>query len=99
MVRFLLRRLLFAALLVIAVSSGALLLTRLAPGDVTANLGAFAPPDEVARTRARFDLDRSPVAQWGGWALRASRFDFGSGRCLKTGLRVLTKSMKCSASM
>ena len=77
MVRFLLRRLLFAALLVIAVSSGALLLTRLAPGDVTANLGAFAPPDEVARTRARFDLDRSPVAQWGGWALRASRFDFG----------------------
>ena len=66
MVRFLLRRLLFAALLVIAVSSGALLLTRLAPGDVTANLGAFAPPDEVARTRARFDLDRSPVAQWGG---------------------------------
>jgi peptide/nickel transport system permease protein len=77
MVRFLLRRLLFAALLVIAVSSGALLLTRLAPGDVTADLGAFAPPDEVARTRARFDLDRSPVAQWGGWALRASRFDFG----------------------
>ncbi len=77
MVRFLLRRLLFAALLVIAVSSGALLLTRLAPGDVTANLGAFAPPDEVARTRARFDLDRNPVAQWGDWALRASRFDFG----------------------
>jgi peptide/nickel transport system permease protein len=77
MVRFLLRRLLFAALLVIAVSSGALLLTRLAPGDVTANLGALARPDEIARTRARFDLDRSPVAQWGGWALRASRFDFG----------------------
>ena len=77
MVRFLLRRLLFAALLVIAVSSGALLLTRLAPGDVTANLGAFAPAEEVARTRARFDLNRSPVAQWGGWALRASRFDFG----------------------
>jgi peptide/nickel transport system permease protein len=77
MVRFFLRRLLFAALLVIAVSSGALLLTRFAPGDVTANLGAFAPPDEVARTRARFDLDRSPAAQWGGWALRAARFDFG----------------------
>jgi peptide/nickel transport system permease protein len=77
MLRFLVRRLLFAALLVVAVSSGALLLTRLAPGDVTANLGAFARPEEVARTRARFDLNRSPVAQWGGWALRASRFDFG----------------------
>jgi peptide/nickel transport system permease protein len=77
MIRFILRRLLFALLLVIAVSSGALLLTRLAPGDVTANLGPLARPEEVARTRSRFDLDRSPVAQWGGWALRASRFDFG----------------------
>src|SRR5215470_5155732 len=77
MVRFLFRRLLFAAFLVIAVSSGSLLLTRLAPGDVTANLGAFARPDEVARTRARFDLDRSPVGQWAAWAARASRFDFG----------------------
>ena len=63
MVQFLLRRLLFAVLLVLAVSSGALLLTRLAPGDVTANLGPFVRPDEVARTRTRFDLDRSPVAQ------------------------------------
>jgi peptide/nickel transport system permease protein len=77
MLRFLARRLLFAALLVIAVSSGALLLTRLAPGDVTTNLGANARPEEIARTRARFDLNRSPVAQWGGWALRAARFDFG----------------------
>jgi peptide/nickel transport system permease protein len=77
MTRFFLRRLAFAVLLVVAVSSGALVLTRLAPGDVTANLGAFAPPEEVARTRARFDLDRSPAAQWGGWALRAIRFDFG----------------------
>lgn len=77
MVRFLVRRFLFAILLVTAVSSGALLLTRLGPGDLTANLGAFAPPDEVARTRARFDLDRSPVAQLGSWAVRASRFDFG----------------------
>jgi peptide/nickel transport system permease protein len=77
MIRFLLRRLLFAVLLVIAVSSGALLLTRLAPGDVTANLGALARPDEIARTRARFDLNRNPMVQWGGWALRASRFDFG----------------------
>jgi hypothetical protein len=29
----------------------------------------------------------------------ASFLDFGSGRCLKTGLRVLTKSRKRSASM
>jgi peptide/nickel transport system permease protein len=75
--RFLARRLVFALLLVVAVSSSALLLTRFAPGDVTTELGPRARPDEIARTRARFDLDRSPVAQLGGWALRAARFDFG----------------------
>ena len=46
---------------VVTVSSGALFLTRLAPGDVTANLGAFPRPEEIARTRARYDLDRSPA--------------------------------------
>ena len=77
MARFLLRRLLFALLLVVTVSSSALLLTRLAPGDVTTELGPRARPEEIARTRERFDLNRSPVAQLGGWALRAVRFDFG----------------------
>ena len=77
MTRFLFRRLLFALLLVVAVSSSALLLTRLAPGDMTTELGLRARPEEIARTRARFDLNRSPVAQLGGWALRAARFDFG----------------------
>jgi peptide/nickel transport system permease protein len=77
LIRFLLRRLAFALLLVVTVSSGALFLTRLAPGDVTTNLGAFPRPEEVARTRARFNLDRSAASQWEGWALRAIRFDFG----------------------
>jgi peptide/nickel transport system permease protein len=75
--RFLVRRLLFALLLVVTVSTSALLLTRLAPGDMTTEFGLRARPEEVARTRARFDLNRSPVAQLGGWALRAARFDFG----------------------
>ena len=78
MTRFLVRRLFFAVFLVFAVSSAALLLTRLAPGDVTAQLGAFASPAEVARTRAQFDLDRGPLAQWALWMSRAARFDFGS---------------------
>lgn len=77
MVRFILRRLAFALLLVIAVSSSALLLTRLAPGDLTTELGPRARLEDIARTRERFDLDRSPVAQLGAWALRAARFDFG----------------------
>jgi peptide/nickel transport system permease protein len=75
--RFLLRRLLFALLLVVVVSSGAILLTRLAPGDLTAELALDAPPEEVARIRARFGLDRGIAAHWVLWASRAVRFDFG----------------------
>lgn len=77
MIHFLLRRLAFALLLVIAVSSSALLLTRLAPGDLTTELGPRARPEDIARARERFDLNRSPLAQLGGWAMRAARFDFG----------------------
>jgi peptide/nickel transport system permease protein len=77
MARFLVRRLAYALLLVVAVSSAAMLLTRVAPGDVTAQLGAFAPAEEVARTRARFDLDRGPVEQWATWLGRSARLDLG----------------------
>jgi peptide/nickel transport system permease protein len=77
LIRILAQRLLFALLLVVLVSSAALLLARLAPGDVTAQLGPFASPSEIADTRARFGLDRSPAAQWVMWIARATRFDFG----------------------
>lgn len=77
MTRFLARRLLFAAVLIVITSSSALLLARLAPGDMTSQLGPFATPVEVEKTRTRFDLDRSPVSQWLLWAGRALRFDFG----------------------
>lgn len=74
---FLARRLLFALALVVAVSSSALLLARLAPGDVTSQLGPFASASEIAGTRARFGLDRSPAGQWAAWVGRAVRLDFG----------------------
>lgn len=77
MARFIVRRLALALLFIFLVSSAALLLTRLAPGDVTMQLGPFAHPEEIARERARFDLDRSIPAQWAIWAGRAARFDFG----------------------
>ncbi|HET9358544.1 MAG TPA: ABC transporter permease [Vicinamibacterales bacterium] len=77
MARFFLRRLLFAIVLVAVASSVALLLARLAPGDMTAQLGPFASRVDVESTRARFDLDRSPAAQWWLWVRRAVRFDFG----------------------
>jgi peptide/nickel transport system permease protein len=77
MARFIVRRLLFSLVLLVCASSAALLLTRLAPGDVTAELGPGASAAEIERTRVRFDLDRSPVAQWGRWVSRAVRLDFG----------------------
>jgi len=72
------RRALLAALLVVGASSAALMLTRLAPGDISGQLGPFAKPDEVAALRARFDLDRPAPMQWALWAGRAARFDFGT---------------------
>jgi peptide/nickel transport system permease protein len=77
LIRFLARRLLFALFLVVAVSSAALFLTRLAPGDVTSQLGPFASPAEIARVRAEYGLDRPAVEQWAEWTGRALRFEFG----------------------
>jgi peptide/nickel transport system permease protein len=77
LIGFLARRLVFALVLVVAVASAALFLTRLAPGDVTSQLGPFARPEEIARTRAQYGLDRPMVVQWALWGGRALRFDFG----------------------
>jgi peptide/nickel transport system permease protein len=77
MARFLARRFLFALVLIAITSSSALLLARLAPGDMTSQLGPFASREEVENTRTRFELDRSPASQWWLWIARAARFDFG----------------------
>lgn len=77
MARFLIRRAIFAIVLVLVSSSAALFLTRLAPGDLTAALGPNPTRAEVAAARARFDLDRPVLEQWGLWVSRAARLDFG----------------------
>jgi peptide/nickel transport system permease protein len=77
MARFLIRRLAFAIILLVCTSSAALVLTRLAPGDVTSQLGPFAPPAEIEAARSRFGLDDNPLVQWGRWMSRAVRLDFG----------------------
>lgn len=77
--RYLGRRLLFAALLVFVVSSAALLLTCLAPGDyATEVLGFGASPERMARTRTQYGLDRPPLTQYGDWLRRTPRLDFGT---------------------
>ncbi len=78
MLRYLARRLAFAALLVLVVSSGALLLTRLAPGDFASELfGAGATPQSIAADRARYGLDQPVIGQYARWLGRAVRLDFG----------------------
>lgn len=77
MARLLARRLLFAGVLIALTSSSALFLARLAPGDLTSQLGPFASPVDIENTRIRFNLDRSPISQWGLWVSRAMRLDFG----------------------
>ena len=67
--RYLLRRVLFALLLVFIVSSAALLLTLVAPG-------AFDPDDDWTPTRNPA-FERPIVVQYLDWLSRAVRFDFG----------------------
>ncbi|HZT77834.1 MAG TPA: ABC transporter permease [Vicinamibacterales bacterium] len=75
---YILRRLAFALFLIVAVSSASLLLTELAPGDAAlAKLGPEAHPDEIARARERYGLNRSIGAQYADWVSHAVRFDFG----------------------
>lgn len=87
MIQYLLRRLVFAAFLVFAVSSASLLIVELAPGDyVTGSLGMQGTPEEVAALRARYGLDRPLATQYVDWLARAVRFDFG--RSLANGRQV-----------
>jgi peptide/nickel transport system permease protein len=76
---YLARRLIFAAFLVFAVSSGSLLLVRLAPGDyATQALGIGAHAETLAQTRARLGLDRPFSVQYRDWFVSALRLDFGT---------------------
>ena len=75
--RYLLRRLGFALLLVFVVSSAALLLTRLAPGDFTTDQTLTMDPATRERLRAELGLDRPFLSQYVFWLGGAIRFDFG----------------------
>jgi peptide/nickel transport system permease protein len=72
-IRFLLRRIGFAVLLVLLVSSGALILARLAPPT-----DAFGTdPGVLAAERHRLGFDRPLPAQYRDWLTRAVRLDLG----------------------
>jgi len=75
--RYLLRRLGFALLLVLVVSSASLLLTTLAPGDITSEDALQLDPAALAKRRAELGLDRPLAAQYLAWVSGAVRLDFG----------------------
>ena len=63
------RRLLAALLLVFAVSSGALILAQLAPGDFASSV--TKSPEQIAADRHRLGLDRPFAEQYATWVRRA----------------------------
>jgi peptide/nickel transport system permease protein len=72
------RRLALAALMVMAVSSAALVLARLAPGDfVSQSLGTQASERTREQQRERLGLNKSIAAQYRDWLAAAVRLDFG----------------------
>jgi peptide/nickel transport system permease protein len=89
-IAFLIRRLIFVVSLVFFVSSGAMILTRLAPGDyVTESMGLTARADTIAQVRSRLELDRPVLEQYGTWLGRAIRFDFGESMAYRQPVRNL----------
>jgi ABC-type dipeptide/oligopeptide/nickel transport system permease component len=75
---YLIRRIVFAILLVFSVSSGAMLLTRLAPGDYAVGEGGIGGRQEdIEKRRALYGLDQPMLQQYRRWLVGAVRFDFG----------------------
>ena len=75
--RYLLTRLGFALVLVFVVSSAALLLTRIAPGDFATAQGVEMTAVERERLREQLGLNRSFTEQYLSWLGGVVRLDFG----------------------
>ena len=104
MIGYIIRRVLFAVVLVVAVSSVSLLLVRVAPGDFASQaLGPGARSEQIQQARERYGLNRSFAAQYRDWLAGAVHFDFGRSmqydrpvaelipdRAINTGILALT---------
>jgi peptide/nickel transport system permease protein len=77
LIRRVLRRLGVAILLVLIVSSSALVLARLAPGDTTDAFDARTP-EQIAEDRRRLGLDLPLHQVYGQWLGRLVRLDLGT---------------------
>jgi len=104
MIAYIARRIVFAVVLIFAVSSASLVLARLAPGDfVSEQLGVTASRAQMDAARAKYGLNRSVAEQYSAWLAGALKLDFGRSmqydrpvleiipaRAVNTGLLALT---------
>jgi ABC-type dipeptide/oligopeptide/nickel transport system permease component len=78
LIAFVARRAAAAIVLVAVVSTGAFVLTRLAPGDEVIDLRLNGADEAtIAKARARLGLDRPFATQVGDWVSGLARFDLG----------------------
>jgi peptide/nickel transport system permease protein len=77
--RFLVRRVLQSAALLLVVLTGIFFLVHLTPGGPEAALteNPRIGPDEVQRLRQSFGLDQPLIVQYARWLVSAAHFDFG----------------------
>ena len=75
--RYLLRRLALALVLVVVVSSAALVIIDVSPGDVTTERALNMDAGARERLRTELGLDRPLAAQYAAWLVGVARFDFG----------------------
>jgi hypothetical protein len=98
--RYLARRLAFSLLLVVVVASAALVLTRLAPGDITAEqVGSGVSGRALAADRARLGLDRPLAWQYIDWVGRAVRLDFGTSLMYGRPVAGLVAERACNTAL
>jgi peptide/nickel transport system permease protein len=98
--RYLLRRAAFAVLLVFTVSSAALLLTTVAPGDfVTATSDPGMSREVQEAMRARYGLNRSAAEIYRSWLARAVRLDFGRSLAYNTPVAALVRERAANTSI
>jgi peptide/nickel transport system permease protein len=98
--RYVGRRIVFAAILVLVVSSASLVLARLAPGDYAQDLlGPGADPAAVARARARYGLDQPVLTQYGRWISRVVRLDFGTSYLYGRGVTEIVRERAANTAV
>lgn len=90
MVGYILRRVLYALPIALAVSVVCFLLVHIAPGDpINAILSPDAPPDVVRQVREQYGLDKPLPVQYGVWLSHVVQGDFG--RSIASGRPVLAE--------